>query len=92
MNKAELVSAVIKAQEAQGSKLAKGQIEGVVNSVFETIRDEVKTDGKVTLIGFGTFTRETRAERNGVNPSTREAMVIPAKNVVKFKPSSTFLD
>lgn len=92
MNKTELVSAVIKAQEAQGSKIAKGEVEKVVNSVFETIRDEVKNDGKVTLIGFGTFSRQTREERTVRNPGTGESLLIPAKNVAKFKPSSTFLD
>lgn len=92
MNKAELVSAVINAQQAKGNKLPKGEVENVVNSVFETIRDEVKTGGKVTLVGFGTFSRAERAERQGRNPATREAITIAAKQVVKFKPSGSFLD
>ena len=92
MNKSELVSAVIKAQQEKGSKLAKGEVESVVNSVFETIRDEVKTNGKVGLVGFGTFSRQTKAERNGTNPSTGRPMVIAAKDVAKFKPSGNFLD
>lgn len=92
MNKSELVSAVIKAQEGQGLKLAKGQVEKVVSSVLETIRDEVKNGGQVHLIGFGTFKKEHREARKGRNPATGKEITIEAKDVAKFKVSSGFLD
>jgi DNA-binding protein HU-beta len=40
------------------------------------------------LIGFGTFAVTKRAARKGRNPQTKKEMLIPAKNVVKFKASS----
>lgn len=92
MNKSELVSAVIKAQQQKGRTIAKGDAESIVNSVFETIRDEVKTGGKVTLTGFATFSRKTKAKRNGTHPRTGQPLEIAAKEVVHFSPSSTFLD
>lgn len=92
MNKSELVSAVIESQKEQGLKLSKGEVEKVVGSLFEVIRDNVKKGNTVQLLGFGTFSKQHREERNGRNPSTGEALLIPAKDVAKFKPSSSFLD
>lgn len=92
MNKTELVSKVIGDLQDQGMKLAKGEVEKVVSGVFEAIRDEVKVGCKVGLAGFGVFSKSTRAARNGVNPSTKKPMHIPAKDVAKFKASNSFLD
>ena len=43
-----------------------------------------KKDGKVTLVGFGTFAKVRRKARKGRNPQTGEVIKIKAKNVVKF--------
>jgi len=40
---------------------------------------------KVTLVGFDIFQVMERKARIGVNPQTRGAIQIPAKNVPKFK-------
>ncbi|MDD6125956.1 MAG: HU family DNA-binding protein, partial [Paraprevotella sp.] len=45
----------------------------------------VKSEEKVALIGFGTFSVNTRAAHQGVNPATGAAITIPEKKVVKFK-------
>ena len=37
------------------------------------------------LVGFGTFSVSERAERTGINPSTKATITIPAKKVAKFK-------
>lgn len=92
MNKTELVSAIIKAEKEKGNDLPKGKAESILSSTLEIIRDEVKTNGKVQLIGFGTFSRLLRKARAGVNPATKQPIQIAEKNVAKFKPSSTFLD
>jgi DNA-binding protein HU-beta len=41
--------------------------------------------GKVTLVGFGTFSVSKRAARNGRNPQTGAVIKIKAKKVAKFK-------
>lgn len=92
MNKTELVNSVISAEKQKGNNLPKGKVESIVNSLFETIRDTVKTDGKVQIIGFGTFSRATRAERTAYSGLVGREITTPEKNVAKFKPSSTFLD
>jgi len=45
----------------------------------------MKAGEKVSLVGFGTFSVSERAERTGINPSTKATITIPAKKVAKFK-------
>ena len=47
--------------------------------------DAMKAGDKVSLVGFGTFSVSERAERTGINPSTKATITIPAKKVAKFK-------
>jgi DNA-binding protein HU-beta len=44
-----------------------------------------KKDGKVTLVGFGTFAKVRRKARKGRNPQTGEVIKIKASNGVKFR-------
>jgi DNA-binding protein HU-beta len=52
----------------------------------------LKGDGKVTLIGFGTFSVSKRDARSGRNPQTGATIKIDAKSVVKFKPGKELSD
>ena len=58
-------------------------LESFVRGVFESLR----RGRRVTIGGFGTFLVSRRAERNGRNPRTGNAIRIPAKKVPRFKPS-----
>ena len=51
-----------------------------------------KKDGKVTLVGFGTFMKVRRKARKGRNPQTGEVIKIKAANVVKFKQGKKLRD
>ncbi len=57
-------------------------LDSFITSVTKALK---KKDGKVTLVGFGTFSKVRRKARKGRNPQTGEAIKIKAKNVVKFK-------
>lgn len=82
MTKTELVEKI--AKDAGITKTAANQ---VVNSFLGNIGEELKKkDGKVTLIGFGTFSKIKRKARTGRNPQTGETIKIKASNTVKFKP------
>ena len=48
----------------------------------------IEKGDKIALVGFGTLAVQEKAERKGVNPSTGAPITIPAKKVVKFKPSA----
>ena len=87
MNKSELVSAV-----AQKSQLSKVDAKKALDAVLESIGEELKNDGKVVLVGFGTFSVTERSARKGINPRTKEPIDIPAKKVVKFKAGSELSD
>jgi DNA-binding protein HU-beta len=82
MTKAELVEKI--AKEAEISKVAAAAaMSSFMDGVVKTLK---KKDGKVTLVGFGTFTKVRRKARTGRNPQTGAPIKIKARNVVKFKP------
>ena len=85
MNKAELKNFVA---ELAGTTKKDAGI--AIDAVLEGIRTGVIEDGKVTLVGFGTFTTAVRKARKARNPKTGEAVDVPAKIVPKFKPSAKF--
>ncbi len=81
MTKAELVEKM--AKDAGISKVAAS---GALNSFMDGVTKALKKrDGKVTLVGFGTFSKVRRKARKGRNPQTGKAITIKACNVAKFK-------
>ena len=82
MNKADLVDFV-----AGESGLTKKDTRAVIGTVMDGIKAGLAADGKVTLVGFGTFSTVHREARTARNPQTGEPVDVPAKNVVKFKAS-----
>jgi DNA-binding protein HU-beta len=88
MTKAELIEKM--AKEADISKVAAGKaLDSFVDGVTKTLK---KKEGKVTLVGFGTFQKSRRKARKGRNPQTGEMLKIKARNVVKFKPGKKLRD
>ncbi|PJA49353.1 MAG: DNA-binding protein, partial [Syntrophobacterales bacterium CG_4_9_14_3_um_filter_49_8] len=57
-----------------------------------TVTRELKKNGKLGLVGFGTFSVVKRKAREGRNPQTGKAIRIPAKKVVKFKTGKGLAD
>ena len=59
----------------------------LINKVADDtgVTKTLKSGGKVTLVGFGTFSVSKRAARNGRNPQTGEVIKIKARKVAKFK-------
>jgi DNA-binding protein HU-beta len=80
MNKAELISKL-----ADDAGITKTQANATLDSFVEAVTKTLKGGGKVTLVGFGTFSVTKRAARNGRNPQTGEVIKIKAKKVAKFK-------
>lgn len=72
-------------QMAEDAGISKSAALKALNSFTENVTKALKKkDGKVTLVGFGTFAKVRRKARTGRNPQTGEAIKIKAKNVVKF--------
>jgi DNA-binding protein HU-beta len=85
MNKGELVDKV-----AEKSSVTKKQADSVLSAAIEAIMETVCEGKKVTLVGFGSFERRDRKEREGRNPKTGETMVIPATKVPAFSAGKQF--
>lgn len=85
MNKSELIQEV---QQQLGEDATKAMAERAVEAVLDSIKNGVKKDTSVQLIGFGTFAIADRAARVGINPKTKEKIQIAASKSVKFKAGS----
>lgn len=87
MNKSELVDFV-----AEKTGAYKKDALAAVNAVMEGIEQGLRSDGKVTLVGFGNFVTKQRAARTARNPQTGDPVAVPAKTVPAFKPSQALKD
>ncbi len=88
MTKADLIEKM--ANDAGITKAAAGAaLDSFVTNISKALK---KKDGKVTLVGFGTFSKVRRKARKGRNPQTGEAIKIKARNVVKFKAGKKLQD
>ena len=88
MNKAELVEKM--AKDAKISKAAAGKtLDSFMDGVTKALK---KRNGKVTLVGFGTFKKVYRKTRKGRNPQTGEKIKIKGRNTVTFKAGKTLKD
>ena len=87
MNKGELISAI-----ANDAGISKKDAEGALNSITGNITKSLKSGDTVALVGFGSFSVQKRAARNGRNPQTGESIKIKARNVVKFSAGKSLKD
>ena len=85
MTKADLIEKM--AKDAKISKAAAGK---AFNSFIDGVTKSLKKrNGKMTLVGFGTFKKAYRKTRMGRNPQTGKPIKIKGKNVVTFKAGKT---
>ena len=87
MTKAELVEFV-----AEKADLTKADAARALDAVVAGVTKGLKKEGKVTLVGFGTFTAKKRAARTGRNPQTGAEVKIAARVVPGFRAGSKLKD
>jgi DNA-binding protein HU-beta len=88
MIKAELIEKL--AKDAKISKVAAG---AALNSFTDGIAKALtRRDGKVTLVGFGTFKKVYQNTRNMRNSQTGEQKKTKGRNTVTFKASKMLRD
>ena len=85
MTKSELIKAVAD----KHLRIPGRDVERVLNTTLDVIRDELVAEREVNLAGFGKFSVKYRAERVGQNPRTAEDIIIPAHKYPHFKPGTT---
>lgn len=87
MSKTDLVEFI-----AAEAGLTKADAARALDKTLEGIQKGLKEEGKVTLVGFGTFSAKKREARDGINPLTKEPLHIDAKVVASFKAGSKLKD
>jgi DNA-binding protein HU-beta len=80
MNKGDLISKI-----SEDAGISRTQANAAIDSFVDAVTRSLKGGGKVTLVGFGTFSVSKRSARVGRNPQTGETIKIKAKKVAKFK-------
>lgn len=66
--------------------------EVAVHAVLDAMQESLKQDGKLTLVGFGTFAVKDKPAREARNPKTGEKVKVPAKKGVKFSAGKGLLE
>lgn len=79
-------------QLAEKLGTTKAQTKAFLEAHAAMLVDELKSSGSVTLAGIGKLKLGERAERQGRNPATGEAITIKAAKVVKFSGGKAFKD
>ncbi|HMS64495.1 MAG TPA: HU family DNA-binding protein [Ignavibacteria bacterium] len=87
MTKEELIDKM-----STDAKITKVQTRAALESLMDAVRKTLKKGGKISLVGFGTFSISKRKARIGRNPQTGKEIKIAAKKVAKFKAGKTLAD
>lgn len=87
MNKSELIHEI-----AQITKFTKKEINLIITTLIEIIITKVADNEPVALVGFGSFKLRERKSRNGINPKTKERIVIPSSRKPIFSSGKFFKD
>jgi DNA-binding protein HU-beta len=73
------------AQMAEDASTTKVAAKAALDSFLGSVTDTLQKGGKVSLVGFGTFSVSKRNARTGRNPQTGATINIAARKVAKFK-------
>ena len=70
---------------AKKSDITKAEAEKYITNFLEVIIEELKTNDKIQLTGFGAFIAQNKPATKGRNPKTGVEITIPARRSVRFK-------
>lgn len=88
MNRSELVEKLTERFE----QLQVRDAEASVNTFVSALTMALAKGARVEIRGFGSFTSSQRPPRTARNPKTGDAVVVPSKRVVRFKPGGDLRD
>ena len=87
MNKSELIAAI-----ANKTGVTKKDTEEVLSAFVDVVKETLKAEDKVQMIGFGTFECKKRAARIARNPRNGAEIEIPAAKTAVFKAGKALKD
>jgi DNA-binding protein HU-beta len=82
MNRSDIVAAISKNLE-----YPKAAVNEVLEDFIKLVTESLAQKEQVKITGIGTFYATERQARKARNPKTGESVDVPAKTVIKFKPS-----
>lgn len=85
MTKADIVNEISKSTGVE-----KAQVQQIVESFMDSIKDAMVAQNNVYLRGFGSFIIKERAAKVARNISKNTTITIPAHNIPAFKPAKSF--
>lgn len=85
MNKMDMIEGV--------SKLTGSRVEAqkIVDYLFASMKDALRSDEKVVVQGFGSFHIVLRKAKKGRVIKTGQEVLIPARKAIKFRKAKDFL-
>lgn len=86
MTKSVLIEKVTEKVEG----LTRKQVEAIINTIFDGMRDALARGEKIEIRGFGNFRLKQRNSKVGRNPKTGETVSVPPKKVIHFKVGKPF--
>ncbi len=78
----EKIACMLKAKLGLSSLIC----EEIVNQIFNNIQ-QMASKQRLTLAGFGIFCTRIKKPRPGINFHTKEVVIIPEKEVIRFIPA-----
>jgi len=87
MTREEIIAQI--AKDADTTKVA---AKAAMDSMLDSITKALKKGGRVSLVGFGTFSVSKRGARTGRNPRTGATIQIAARKVARFKAGKGLAD
>jgi len=88
MIRSELVTALAERQP----HLLRHDVELIVNCLLKQMADAIARGERIEIRGFGSFDLHHRTPRVARNPRTGEAVNLPAKVAIHFKPGKDMKD
>jgi integration host factor subunit alpha len=82
VTKEHLVDSILKIVDSRKKAIQ------VIETLLKTTTQSLADGEDVLLSGFGKFSVKDKRERRGRNPSTGDDLILDARRVLTFKPSS----
>ncbi|MBR6496102.1 MAG: integration host factor subunit beta [Rikenellaceae bacterium] len=87
MTKADIVNEI-----AKSTGVEKNQVQAIVESFMENVKESLDKGENVYLRGFGSFIVKERAEKVARNISKNVTVTVPAHKIPAFKPAKCFME
>ena len=82
---------LIKKLKSKHPKLNKSQLETIIDTFFQSIKDALKEQQSIFIRGFGSFfIKEIKEKYSARDPRNGKLIYVPKKNKVRFRASKKF--